>query len=320
MTFQQLTYLVEISKCGSINKAARKLFLSQSGISTAIRELEEELGIRFFIRNNRGVEFTPEGKEFLSYAIQLLDQKQWVENLYEGSRHPDVTSRFAVSSQRYPFAEHAFLQLLQGAEEDQFQYTLKEVNMYSVVEDVYDHRADIGVIFFTDITEKIIRRLLDSRGLEFHLLASVSPCVYFREGHPLASKPVIRESDLVGYPYVTFEHEEGVALEYTEEYKLMSVKKPEKSIIISSRSAMYDVLKKTNAYSTGSGLLTETNGGQDVVTIPLEGDSHIQIGWIAPSGHPLTSHGRRFVELLEKCLNDSAAYSEKLRKSRKKTS
>ena len=45
MTFQQLIHVVEISKCGSINKAAHKLFLSQSGISTAIRELEEELGI-----------------------------------------------------------------------------------------------------------------------------------------------------------------------------------------------------------------------------------------------------------------------------------
>ena len=54
MTFQQLTYVVEISKCGSINKAAHKLFLSQSGISTAVRELEEELGIKFFVRSNRG--------------------------------------------------------------------------------------------------------------------------------------------------------------------------------------------------------------------------------------------------------------------------
>ena len=37
MTFQQLTYLVEVSRCGSINKAAHKLFLSQSGISSSIR-------------------------------------------------------------------------------------------------------------------------------------------------------------------------------------------------------------------------------------------------------------------------------------------
>lgn len=62
MTFQQLEYVVEISKCGSINKAAQKLFLSQSGISTAVRELEQELGIRIFARSNRGVEFTQEGK------------------------------------------------------------------------------------------------------------------------------------------------------------------------------------------------------------------------------------------------------------------
>ena len=71
MTFQQLNYLVEISKCGSINKAAQKLFLSQSGISIAIKELEEELNKKFFIRTNRGVTFTPEGKEFLSHAARL---------------------------------------------------------------------------------------------------------------------------------------------------------------------------------------------------------------------------------------------------------
>ena len=87
MTFQQLTYVVEISKCGSINKAAHKLFLSQSGISTAVRELEEELGIQFFVRSNRGVEFTPEGEEFLSYAISLLEQKRRIEQLYGEGRN-----------------------------------------------------------------------------------------------------------------------------------------------------------------------------------------------------------------------------------------
>ena len=85
MTFQQLEYVVEISKCGSINKAAQKLFLSQSGISTAVRELEQELGIRIFARSNRGVEFTQEGKEFLSYAISLLEQKHRIEGLYKDS-------------------------------------------------------------------------------------------------------------------------------------------------------------------------------------------------------------------------------------------
>ncbi len=99
MTFQQLEYVVEISKCGSINKAAQKLFLSQSGISTAVRELEQELGIRIFARSNRGVEFTQEGKEFLSYAISLLEQKHRIEGLYKDSRD-DAPMRFSVSCQR----------------------------------------------------------------------------------------------------------------------------------------------------------------------------------------------------------------------------
>ena len=109
MTFQQLTYVVEVSKCGSINKAAHKLVLSQSGISTAVRELEEELGIQFFVRSNRGVEFTPEGEEFLSYAISLLEQKRRIEQLYGEGRNEAAPARFSVSTPRYPCTEDAVL-------------------------------------------------------------------------------------------------------------------------------------------------------------------------------------------------------------------
>ena len=185
MTFQQLTYVVEISKCGSINKAAHKLFLSQSGISTAVRELEEELGIRFFDRSNRGVEFTPEGKEFLGYAVSLLEQKQRIERLYGEARTTAAPVHFSVSTQRYPFTEDAFLEMLRRAQDNRYQFTIKETGMDGVIDDVYDHRADLGVIFLTKLTEKIICRLLDARELTFHELADVPPCVFVRKGHPL---------------------------------------------------------------------------------------------------------------------------------------
>ena len=157
MTFQQLTYVVEISKCGSINKAAHKLVLSQSGISTAMRELEEELGIQFFVRSNRGVEFTPEGKEFLSYAVSLLEQKQRIERLYE-TRDTAAPARFSVSTQRYPFTEDAFLRMLDTAGDSRFHFSIKETGMDAVIDDVYDHRSDVGVIFLTELTEKMMRK------------------------------------------------------------------------------------------------------------------------------------------------------------------
>ena len=315
MTFQQLTYVVEISKCGSINKAAHKLFLSQSGISTAVRELEEELGITFFERSNRGVEFTPEGKEFLSYAVSLLDQKQRIESLYGEARHAGAPTRFAVSTQRYPFTEDAFLRMLQTTEEHRFYFSIKEDGMEAVIDDVYDHRADLGVIFLTELTEKIIRRLLVSRNLDFHEVAAVTPCIYVRKGHPLTALTSVSESDLTGYPYVSFEHERGVATDFSEEYQTISLKKPAKCISVNNRSTMMNVLTSTDAFTTGSGLLVERCSPTSVVTIPLMDKSHIRLGWIVPQSSKLSAQTEEFISLLEASVADSIRYTEYLQRT-----
>ena len=277
MTFQQLTYVVEISKCGSINKAAHKLFLSQSGISTAVRELEEELGIQFFVRSNRGVEFTPEGKEFLSYAISLLEQKQRIESLYGEARNTAAPVRFSVSTQRYPFSEDAFLRMLQNTEENRYCFSAKEAGMDAVIDDVYDHRADIGVIFLTELTEKMIRRLLDSRDLEFH--------------------------------------DQGVAADFSEEYQILSLKKPARCISVNNRSTMMNVLARTDAFTTGSGLLVENITSQAVVTVPLSGKTCIRLGWIVPKNSKLSPLAEQFVSYLEQSVAESIRFTDSLHQS-----
>lgn len=312
MTFQQLTYVVEISKCGSINKAAHKLFLSQSGISTAVRELESELGIQFFTRSNRGVEFTPEGKEFLSYAVSLLEQKQRIEGLYGDAQNAAAPLRFSVSTQRYPFTEDAFLRMLQATGENRFRFSIKETGMDAVIDDVYDHRADIGVIFLTELTEKIILRLLDARELEFHEIAAVTPCIYVRNGHPLVELEQVSEEDLRGYSYVSFEHDQGVAADFSEEYQMLSLKKPAKCINVNNRATMMNVLARTDAFTTGSGLLVENLTSPGVVTVPLAGKNCIRLGWIRSKYSKLSSQVELFVRLLEQSVADSIHYTESI--------
>lgn len=315
MTFQQLTYVVEISKCGSINKAAHKLFLSQSGISTAVRELEEELGIKFFVRSNRGVEFTPEGEEFLSYAISLLEQKRRIEQLYGEGRNAAAPVRFSVSTQRYPFTEDAFLRLLRDGADSRYRYAIKETGMDAVIEDVYDHRSDIGVIFLTDLTEKMIRRLLDARDLEFHEIAAVPPCIYVRKEHPLAGLDAVREDDLEGFPYVSFEHTQGVASDLSEEYQMMSMKRPDRSITVNDRATMMNILSRTDAFTTGSGLLVESFISQAVVTVPLADQGSFRIGWIVPRDVRLAPLAEQFVGLLEQSVADSIRFTQELHRS-----
>lgn len=54
MTLTQLRYVIAAADTGSMNEAAKKLFISQPSLSQALRELEKEIGIEIFLRNNRG--------------------------------------------------------------------------------------------------------------------------------------------------------------------------------------------------------------------------------------------------------------------------
>ena len=72
MTLAQLRYTIAIAKAGSMNEAAKSLYISQPSLSTAIRELEAETGVEIFRRTNRGIAVTPAGEEFLGYARQVV--------------------------------------------------------------------------------------------------------------------------------------------------------------------------------------------------------------------------------------------------------
>ena len=61
MNIKHLSYVVEICRCGSINKAAQNLYISQSSLSGSVKSLEEELHYQLFRRKNSGIELTEEG-------------------------------------------------------------------------------------------------------------------------------------------------------------------------------------------------------------------------------------------------------------------
>ena len=68
MTIQQVQYVLEIARCGSISRAAAALYLSQPALSAQVRALEQELDCRLFRRSARGVEPTEAGVRFCRWA------------------------------------------------------------------------------------------------------------------------------------------------------------------------------------------------------------------------------------------------------------
>ncbi len=72
MELRQIRYFIAVAEENSFSEASRRLFVSQPPISRQVRRLEEELGVRLFERNQKGVELTAAGAAFLEEARQIL--------------------------------------------------------------------------------------------------------------------------------------------------------------------------------------------------------------------------------------------------------
>lgn len=72
MDFKQLRSFVAVADCGSFTQAANALYASQPTVSAHIRQLEEELHERLFLRTTKSLSITPRGRELYEYAAQIL--------------------------------------------------------------------------------------------------------------------------------------------------------------------------------------------------------------------------------------------------------
>lgn len=73
MNLRQLYYFKAIAELEHYTRAAEKLYVSQSSLSHAIQELEDELNVEFFVKRGRNVELTKYGQLFLPYVQKTLE-------------------------------------------------------------------------------------------------------------------------------------------------------------------------------------------------------------------------------------------------------
>ena len=81
MTFQQLEYLLQVEKTGSISKAAEKLTVTRSSISLSVRSLEEELGYPVFLRTPTGLIPSALGEQVLDHARLICSTQKQIKAL-----------------------------------------------------------------------------------------------------------------------------------------------------------------------------------------------------------------------------------------------
>ena len=245
MTLQQLQYVIAIVEHGSISETAKQLYVAQPTLSSAVRTLEEEFGILIFHRSARGIALTEDGREFLSYARQVVEQADLLHQHYGATRQ--TRQRCSISTQHYAFAVDAFVQLIQRLSPESYEFTLRETRTHEIMEDVRNFDSEIGILYLSSFNEKVLRAMLEEYHLEFHSLAMAEPHVFLRAAHPLAKRSSVTTADLEPYPFLCFE--QGVHNSFYFAEELLSTVPHKKSIRVSDRATLFNLLRGVNGYT-----------------------------------------------------------------------
>ena len=296
MTLQQLRYVIEVAKTGSMNVAAKQLFVSQPSLSMAIRELENDVHISIFERTTKGVVITAEGEEFLGYARQIINQVELLEDKYIDAGQ--IKKKFGVSAQHYSFAVKAFVEMVKGFDMDKYEFAIREARTHDVIHDVVTGKSEIGILYTNDFNEKVLNKIFKDNQLEFVHLFTCEGYAYLWKNHPLAGKKVIALEELQDYPCLSFEQGDNNSFYFAEE--ILSTYDFKKTIKSNDRATNLNLMVGLNAFTLCSGIICEELNGSDYIAVKLAEEVTMDIGYIKRAHMNMSEIGELYIEEIKK--------------------
>ena len=293
MTFLQLKYMLAIAEYGSVSLAARNLFISQPSLTEALSSLEREIRQTLFVRGPRGVTPTDEGRKFLGFARQVVEQMRLLEDRYSGESGKRY---FSVSTQHYTFVASAFVELAKKHSGDDYELSLLEERTGKIIENVRNFKSEIGVLYMSRSNETVLRRLLKESRLVFSPLFMACPHVFLYRKHPLAKRASVGFADLGEFPCVTFDQGEENPFYFAEE--VGSERQMKKRVLVTDRAAVANFLMALDAYIVTTGVLPSFLHGRDIVAVPLDVDEPMTVGTVRHADRRLSELGHAFMTSL----------------------
>lgn len=306
MTLQQIHYTLVVAESRSMNRAAEKLYISQPTLTSAIRSLEEELGIKLFKRTNQGVILTNEGKDFLLQARQIYQQYELLKDKY--SDRNSIKQKFKISAQHYSFATKAFVETVKKYGTSKYDLEISETRTMDVINDVGNSISEVGILFLCDYNRKYLEKLFAERNLKFVELTKASAFVYLYHEHPLARNSSISFDELRSYPNMSFDQGENSSFYLNEE--ILAENDYSQTIKVNDRATMLNLMRGLNGYTLCSGFICKELNGEDYVAVPYQADSDnpnvtMEIGYIVKSNSMLSDIAQNYIEELRKNIEES---------------
>lgn len=192
MNLRQLKYFVATAESGQVSRAAVALSISQSSITTAIRELETDIGTNLFVRTAQGMELTEAGRELLAAAYEILSKVEEARNLRQRSSELRGTLTLATTYTVMGYFLPYHLDRLRRLHPN-LTIQVHELNREAVEEGLMSNRFDIAVLLTSNISNP---------ELETETLFRSSRRLWVANSHPFAQRRKVAMPDIAGQDYI----------------------------------------------------------------------------------------------------------------------
>lgn len=185
-----------ISEAGSMTKASEKLFLTQPTLSHQLKEIESKLGVRLFLRVNKKLILTEEGKKIIEAAHEILPRLAQIENDIKGIRNK--VKRLRLTTQCYT----CYHWLPSIMKKFQSEFPITEIDI--VTEAMND---PVEYLLKGEIDVAITNNLKMQPGIKFEKLFDDEQVALVPAKHPLSSRPFLRPADFRGESLIIYKED-----------------------------------------------------------------------------------------------------------------
>ncbi len=200
MTLRQIRHFIAVAETGSISAAAQAVFISQSTLTLAIQQLEEEIGVRLFDRHAKGMTLTHQGHQFLRQSHLILATVDNAKrSLQQSTGQIAGNLTIGVSSL---VAGYYLADLI-----TRFQRAFPNVQTH-VIEDERSYIEHLLVSGEIDIGVLILSNLEDRHALQTEVLTQSPHRLWLPPRHPLLEHDSISLSDVAREPLIQLNADE----------------------------------------------------------------------------------------------------------------
>lgn len=297
MKIEQLQQFLKIVEKGSMNEAAKDLFLSRSSLSISMKNLEEELGGTIFNRHSKGVSLTSFGSNVYLQAYEICSRVDFLQSLAQnkGPRKLTIASMFCT------MANDAFADFLKIHYQDEMYVAIEEMPLVSVIHSVSEGLFDIGIVTLFSGSENITLNKFERNNLEYHELAKRQLGAIVGPKNPLyQNEPESVElADLAKYPHL---ENYATPTDHSWEHMYISRERYRANYLMGDLGLALRLVEETDAIMVDSydkELYNNLYSHIDYKFIPISDYPKCQTGWIKIKNIALSELAEEYLSLLE---------------------